>query len=69
MLTLARQNGSVLLALQDASGSLPVMSGMDVTSTGGRGLLLVETLSRERGTSADGDGLKSVWATFSSHSA
>jgi anti-sigma regulatory factor (Ser/Thr protein kinase) len=69
MLTLSRHNGSVLLALQDASTSLPVMATPDVSDTGGRGLLLVELLSRAWGTSADGHGLKSVWATFPSQPA
>jgi hypothetical protein len=66
MLTLSRRNGLVRLALQDASTSLPVMAAPDVTGTGGRGLLLVKLLSCEWGTSADGHGLKSVWATFPS---
>jgi len=68
-LTLSRQNGSVLLSLQDASTSLPVMATPELSDTGGRGLLLVELLSRAWGTSADRHGLKSVWATFPSRPA
>src|SRR4051794_32246851 len=66
MLTLSRENGSVLLTLQDASTSLPVLATPDVSDMGGRGLFLVEVLSRAWGTSADRHGLKSVWATFPS---
>src|SRR3954447_6550367 len=69
MLTLSRDNGSVLLTLQDASTSLPVLATPHVTDMGGRGLLLVEVLSRAWGTTADGHGLKSVWATFPSQPA
>ena len=65
ILTVSWANGSVIVALQDATSSLPVIAAPAVTDTGGRGLLLVEGLSRDWGTEADGHGRKTVWASFS----
>jgi two-component sensor histidine kinase len=63
-LTVSWTDGAVLVALQDASTSFPVIAAPDIADTGGRGLLIVESLSREWGTTADDHGLKTVWATF-----
>ena len=62
--TLSSSDGTVLLAVRDDSTSVPVAAVPQVTDTRGRGLLLVEMLSREWGSSTDGDGSKSVWASF-----
>lgn len=64
--TLPSANGSVLLALQDESTSVPVQSTPDVMDMSGRGLMIVGWLSHEWGTSLDGRGFKSVWASFPS---
>jgi anti-sigma regulatory factor (Ser/Thr protein kinase) len=62
--TLSEGNGSVLLTIQDGSISAPVRSVPDVMGMSGRGLMIVELLSHEWGTSTDGHGSKSVWASF-----
>lgn len=62
--TLSSANGSVLLAVQDESTSAPVRSAPDVMDMSGRGLVIVELLSQRWGTSTDGHGSKSVWASF-----
>jgi anti-sigma regulatory factor (Ser/Thr protein kinase) len=62
--TLSRDNGSVLLTIQDGSTSAPVRSAPDVMDMSGRGLMIVELLSQEWGTDTEGHGSKSVWATF-----
>ena len=62
--TLSSANGSVLLAIQDGSAAAPVRSASDVMDVSGRGLMFVEVLSHKWGTTTDGHGLKSVWASF-----
>lgn len=62
--SLSSANGSVRLAVQDESTSAPVRSARDVMDMSGRGLMLVELLSREWGTSTDSHGFKTVWASF-----
>jgi anti-sigma regulatory factor (Ser/Thr protein kinase) len=64
-MTLSSVNGSVLLAIRDGSSSVPVRSAPDVMGMSGRGLMIVELLSQGWGTSTDGHGFKSVWASFS----
>jgi anti-sigma regulatory factor (Ser/Thr protein kinase) len=64
VLTLSGADGSVLLAIQDQSMSVPARAAPDVMDLNGRGLMIVDHLSQEWGTSTDGHGLKSVWATF-----
>ena len=64
--TLSSSNGSVLLAIQDASTAVPVMSAPSAIDMRGRGLMIVDLLSQEWGTSTDGHGFKSVWASFPS---
>lgn len=64
IVTIAAKDESVLLTFQDGSTSIPVRAlpqGMDMA---GRGLGIVEVLSREWGVSTDGRGTKSVWASF-----
>lgn len=62
--TLSASDGTVLLAVRDDSTSVPVKAVPQAMDMRGRGLLLVELLSREWGASTDGDGSKSVWASF-----
>jgi len=64
--TLSSSNGWVLLAIQDGSTAPPVQSAPSVMDMSGRGLMIVELLSQEWGTSTDGHGFKSVWASFPS---
>lgn len=64
LVTLSSADGSVLLTIKDESTSAPVRSVPDVMDMSGRGLMIVEALSQEWGTSADGRGSKSVWASF-----
>jgi hypothetical protein len=56
----------VVLAIKDESKSVPVRSAPDVMDMSGRGLMIVELLCQEWGTSTDARGCKSVWATFRS---
>ena len=62
--TLSSATGTVLLAIQDEAAAAPVRSAPDVMDVSGRGLMIVEVLSHRWGTSTDGHGSKSVWASF-----
>ena len=62
--TLSCADGSVLLAIHDASAAAPVRSAPDVMDVSGRGLMIVEVLSHKWGNSTDDHGFKSVWASF-----
>lgn len=62
--TLSAGDGTVLLAVRDGSTTVPAKAAPQVTDMHGRGLLLVEQLSREWGAGTAGDGSKSVWASF-----
>jgi len=64
--SLSRANASVLLVVRDESRAAPVRTVPDVMDASGRGLVLVELLSQEWGTSTDRHGSKSVWASFPS---
>ena len=64
VVSLSGIDGSVLLAVRDGSTSSPDRAAPNVMDIGGRGLLLVEMLSREWGVTANADGSKSVWASF-----
>ena len=46
VVTLSRANGSVLLAIEDQSSAVPIRSAPDVMDMSGRGLMLVELISR-----------------------
>ena len=61
--TLSASGGTVLLAVRDGSTSVPVKAVPQAMDMSGRGLLLVEQLSREWGTNTAGDD-SSVWASF-----
>lgn len=62
--TLSLVNGSVLLAIKDESAAGPMKAMPDVMDMNGRGLMLVELLSSEWGSTFDDAGCKSVWASF-----
>ena len=62
--TLSARDGTVLLAVQDDSATIPVKAVPEAMDMRGRGLILVEALSREWGANTDGAGSKSVWASF-----
>lgn len=62
--TLSASDVTVLLTVRDGSTAVPVRAGPQATDMRGRGMVLVEQLSRDWGVSADGDGCKSVWASF-----
>jgi len=66
VLTLSEMNGVVLLTVRDGSATVPVREVPQVMDMGGRGLVLVELLSREWGVSTGASGSKSVWASFAS---
>lgn len=65
VVTLSERDGVVRLTIRDGSTSIPVRSTPQVMDMSGRGLMLVELLSNEWGASADPDGTKTVWASFS----
>ncbi|HWL99145.1 MAG TPA: ATP-binding protein [Nocardioidaceae bacterium] len=54
----------VLLTMQDGSASVPVRSAANGLDTSGRGLAIVEHVSRDWGVTPGPDGTKSVWAAF-----
>lgn len=64
VVTLSTRDGSILLDIQDGSPSDVLASTPDVMDMSGRGLMIVEVLSQEWGTTSDGRGFKSVWASF-----
>lgn len=55
---------SVLITVSDKSSLLPVALPHEETALGGRGLAIVDELSRKWGSNARLDGGKSVWASF-----
>jgi len=57
-------NASVLLEVQDGSRAGPVLVMARGLDTGGRGVAVVNALSREWGVVATASGGKSVWAEF-----
>ena len=61
---LERSGPSLTLTVRDCSPSLPLLTTRDSMAGGGRGLGIVDVLSRDWGvTSALGES-KSVWAAF-----
>lgn len=68
VVTLSSASGTVRLAIQDGSAAAAVRSAPDLLGLGGRGLMIVDLLSQEWGTSTDAQGYKSVWASFPSGS-
>ncbi len=64
MVTLEALDESVRLEVLDGSPTEPVMMTAQPMDTGGRGVAIVNALSREWGSAASTSGGKSVWATF-----
>ena len=62
--TLSQLDGKVLVAIRDSSSGVPLRAAPQVMDLNGRGLMLVELLSREWGVDVEGPGSKSVWASF-----
>jgi len=56
--------GSVTLAVEDGSASRPIRVDASLLDVAGRGVAIVETLSRSWGVTADAGVGKSVWAVF-----
>ncbi len=61
---LSGDGDSVLLTVHDGSSSSPVQLPPGRTSTGGRGMAIVDRLSHDWGVDHDDDAEKSVWASF-----
>jgi anti-sigma regulatory factor (Ser/Thr protein kinase) len=61
---LERAGPSVTLTVRDLSPSVPVMGAADTMDGGGRGLVIVDILSRAWGVTSSPGGSKSVWAVF-----
>lgn len=68
MVTLAKVEGTVVLTVRDGSISVPVKTVPQVLDDSGRGLVVVDLLSRAWGVCTDGQGSKSVWASFPTRS-
>lgn len=63
VVALARLDGLVVLTVRDGAEDLPALTPTAVTDLDGRGLMLVELLSRAWGVEACGP-TKTVWASF-----
>jgi anti-sigma regulatory factor (Ser/Thr protein kinase) len=68
VVTVSMTGALVLVVIEDASSSVPVRGLPDPTDMTGRGLMIVELLSRDWGMHTDAVGSKSVWASFASRS-
>jgi anti-sigma regulatory factor (Ser/Thr protein kinase) len=66
---LLADEGRVLLTVQDGSPSPPSQLAAQALDTGGRGLFIVNMVSRRWGVDVSPDGMKSVWATFDTSAA
>lgn len=65
--TLQKHGASVLLTVKDGSTKAPAPADAHLLALGGRGLSIVDCLSREWGVISGSDGTKSVWASFDEH--
>ena len=61
---LSGREGAVLLMVRDGAASEPMLMAPRSLELGGRGLRIVQALSRDWGSSVDADGGKAVWAVF-----
>ena len=62
--TLEGRESTVLLIVSDGSPVAPVRVAAHPLDTGGRGLSIVDLVSRDWGATRTADGAKSVWASF-----
>jgi anti-sigma regulatory factor (Ser/Thr protein kinase) len=62
LVSLARDQDQLLLAVRDESSAPALLGESGPSAVGGRGLELVSTLSREWGVTPHARGGKSVWA-------
>ena len=67
IVTLQEDDQVVLLTVHDGSASAPVHSTANCLDTVGRGLSIVDLVSRNWGITPGPDGTKSVWAAFATH--
>jgi anti-sigma regulatory factor (Ser/Thr protein kinase) len=65
--TLQEDDQVVLLTVHDGSASVPVHSTANCLDADGRGLSIVDLVSRNWGITPGPDGTKSVWAAFATH--
>jgi anti-sigma regulatory factor (Ser/Thr protein kinase) len=63
-LTLARTGSALLLIVADESPRQPARRPPRALEENGYGLTIVELMTLEWGTTTDGAGTKTVWATF-----
>jgi anti-sigma regulatory factor (Ser/Thr protein kinase) len=61
---LSSADGSVRLEVRDGSSSGPTLVDASPSDLRGRGLLIVDALSRDWGVAATASGEKAVWAEF-----
>jgi len=61
---LERSGPCVVLTVCDLSPTVPVMRAADAMAGGGRGLMIVDVLSRDWGVRVGPSGSKTVWAAF-----
>jgi anti-sigma regulatory factor (Ser/Thr protein kinase) len=61
---LERSGSCVTLTVRDCSPSLPLLGAADSMAAGGRGLGIVDVLSRDWGVTSPLGEPKSVWAAF-----
>lgn len=66
LLSLAKQDRSVLCVVVDPGCRAPEVRALDDNAESGRGLHIVESLSNEWGWTVPGPAGKAVWASFSS---
>ena len=64
LVTLSASEEAVRLEVLDGAQSGPVRVSAQVLETNGRGVSIVDTLSRAWGVNGDASGGKSVWAEF-----
>lgn len=64
MVTLGASKETVRVEMLDGSHALPTLGAARSSDTSGRGMAIVEALSREWGVSDRGADGKSVWAEF-----
>lgn len=67
--SLRHEEGKIVLEVTDSSPEPPVMSAPDLYAERGRGLLIVDAVTKRWGTRPTDDGGKTVWAELEARSA